>query len=195
ESDSERDLRVGGIGDVPVGVFGRELDYLALGHLHGPQVVKGGVEARYSGSPLAFSFSERSHAKSSVIVDLSGGSVGVETVEAPVVRRLVEISGPLEDLLSGRHDAAADAWVKATVTDTHRPEHMRERLVERFPCAIVTLHVPAVELEDVRGVAVNSSDPHEVLDSFVEETTGLPADAEEAEVLRRAYEWAREAVA
>ncbi|HHW83021.1 MAG TPA: exonuclease subunit SbcD, partial [Actinomycetales bacterium] len=188
-SDSERDLRVGGIGDVPVGVFGRDLDYLALGHLHGPQVVNGGVLARYSGSPVAFSFSERNHTKSSVIVELAAGSEASATVvQAPVVRRLVEITGSLEDLLSGKYDAAADAWVKAVVTDTHRPEHMRERLVERFPNAIVTLHVPGEALPEVRGVTAEGSDPYEVLNSFVEEATGSPPNPEEAAVLQAAYE-------
>jgi len=55
-SDSERDLAVGGAAHIPPGVFAGA-DYVALGHLHGPQIVGGGA-GRYSGSPLAFSFSE-----------------------------------------------------------------------------------------------------------------------------------------
>ncbi|MDO5495368.1 MAG: exonuclease SbcCD subunit D C-terminal domain-containing protein [bacterium] len=195
-SDSERDLRVGGIGDVPVGLFGAELDYLALGHLHGPQAVTGGVAARYSGSPVAFSFSERNHTKSSVIVELAPDSAPqVQVVEAPVVRRLVEITGPLEDLLSGKHEGAADAWVKAVVTDTHRPEGMRELLLEHFPHAIVTLHVPGQALEEVRGVQTEGVDPYEVLESFVEEATGTVPSPDEVTVLRDAYESARGVVA
>lgn len=192
-SDSERDLRVGGIGDVPAAVFGQEIDYLALGHLHGPQAV--GARGRYSGSPVAFSFSERNHVKSSVIVDVSDSGISTELVEAPVLRRLAEISGPLEDLLSGKFDHAADAWVKATVTDTRRPEAMRERLVERFPHAIVTLHVPSEELGEIRGVAREGADPHEVLASFVEEATGAPPSPEETAVLQAAYEACRPGVA
>ncbi|MFM7598435.1 MAG: exonuclease SbcCD subunit D, partial [Actinomycetota bacterium] len=61
-SDSERDLRVGGIGDAPAAVFAG-VDYVALGHLHGAQAVVDPV-VRYSGSPLAFSFSEEAHRKS-----------------------------------------------------------------------------------------------------------------------------------
>ncbi|MGH3276891.1 MAG: metallophosphoesterase family protein, partial [Streptosporangiaceae bacterium] len=57
-SNSERDIRVGGIGDAPASVFGA-VSYVALGHLHGPQRVAAadGTTAGYSGSPLAFSFS------------------------------------------------------------------------------------------------------------------------------------------
>ncbi len=63
--DSERDLRVGGVADSPASVFAG-LNYVALGHLHGQQNVQppsGTSCVRYSGSPLAFSFSERHHAQ------------------------------------------------------------------------------------------------------------------------------------
>ncbi len=76
-SDSERDIRVGGVDAVPAAAFaGRGADYVALGHLHGPQRVTvpdvGGVStvARYSGSPLAFSFSELHQRKSTALVDV-----------------------------------------------------------------------------------------------------------------------------
>lgn len=55
-SESERDIRVGGIGDTPASVFDG-VSYVALGHLHGPQVVPipgSGTVVEYSGSPLAF---------------------------------------------------------------------------------------------------------------------------------------------
>ncbi len=93
-SESERDIRVGGVDHVPAEVFAG-IDYVALGHLHGPQRVAGppGVVLRYSGSPLAYSFSEQHHAKSSVLVDLGAdGVVGDPVlvpapVPAPAVRR------------------------------------------------------------------------------------------------------------
>ncbi|MDQ1537339.1 MAG: repair protein SbcD/Mre11, partial [Actinomycetota bacterium] len=59
-SDSERDISVGGVSAVPPDVF-VSADYVALGHLHGPQGVSETV--RYSGSPIALSFSEANHHK------------------------------------------------------------------------------------------------------------------------------------
>src|SRR4051812_31440109 len=53
-SDSERDISVGGVGAVPAGLFA-DADYVALGHLHGRQQLA--LAVRYSGSPLAYSFS------------------------------------------------------------------------------------------------------------------------------------------
>ncbi len=73
-SESERDIRVGGLDTVPAGVFAGA-DYVALGHLHGPQQVSGaGAVARYSGSPLAYSFSEVNHRKSTALVTLGEGA-------------------------------------------------------------------------------------------------------------------------
>ena len=57
---------------------------------------------RYSGSPLAYSFSEQHHAKSTVLVDLSGPTVSTELIAAPVPRRLADVTGTLDELLARR---------------------------------------------------------------------------------------------
>ena len=69
-SESERDISVGGVSAVHPDVFAG-VDYAALGHLHGPQQISATV--RYSGSPVALSFSEADHAKGSFLLDLSAG--------------------------------------------------------------------------------------------------------------------------
>src|SRR3954466_2454983 len=87
--DSERDITVGGVAAVPAGVFDG-VDYVALGHLHGCQTLTERV--RYSGSPLAYSFSEADHRKSMWLVDLAAdGSVTAERVDCPVPRPLARI--------------------------------------------------------------------------------------------------------
>ena len=80
-SESERDISVGGVSRVPTGLFDG-VDYVALGHLHGAQTLTDRV--RYSGSPLAYSFSEHAQTKGSWLVDLGGdGAVTATFVEAP----------------------------------------------------------------------------------------------------------------
>ena len=80
-SDSERDISVGGVSIVPTTVFDG-VDYAALGHLHGRATLTDHV--RYSGSPLAYSFSEAQHRKGSWLVDLgAAGLAGAEFVDAP----------------------------------------------------------------------------------------------------------------
>lgn len=70
-SDSERPIEVGGAYTVSPERFPSRAQYVALGHLHRPQSVgRSGMPARYSGSPLAYSFSEAGYAKSVTIVDV-----------------------------------------------------------------------------------------------------------------------------
>jgi exonuclease SbcD len=131
-SDSERDITVGGVAAVPAAVFDG-VHYAALGHLHGCQTISPRV--RYSGSPLAYSFSEAGHTKSLWLVDLDrAGEVTAERLPTPVPRPLARLRGTLEQLLSDpAHDQHRAAWVEATLTDPVRPAEPMARLAERFP--------------------------------------------------------------
>ncbi len=185
-SESERDIRVGGVDQVPVGVFAG-VDYVALGHLHGPQQVAAGV--RYSGSPLAYSFSEQRQHKSTALVDLSGPEPAVELVPAPVPRPLSDVTGTLDEVLGQRFEAQADHWVRVTVTDARRPVDLQQRVRARFAHALQVLHVPAGGADESRAVEVGAAaDPLEVALEFVRHVTGAGASPDEAAVLRRAYE-------
>ncbi|MGV3488355.1 MAG: exonuclease SbcCD subunit D [Tuberibacillus sp.] len=74
ESDSERPIQVGGAYTVTPPSLSVGSQYIALGHLHRPQTLKGfDAPARYSGSPLAYSFSEANQAKSVTIIDVAPG--------------------------------------------------------------------------------------------------------------------------
>jgi exonuclease SbcD len=200
-SESERDIRVGGIGDTPASVFG-PASYLALGHLHGPQAVTAppGSTARYAGSPLAFSFSERDHRKSVAVVDIGpAGEVAVELLPVPVPRPLREVRGRLDDLLA-RADLAglADAWVKVILTDPVRPAAPMERLRERWPHTLVLDFDPEGGLvspeSDLRALA-RAAGPVEICGLFAEYAGGAPPDAAELLVLRDAVEAAQRAQA
>ncbi|HET7304729.1 MAG TPA: exonuclease SbcCD subunit D [Segeticoccus sp.] len=156
-SESERDIGVGGVSAVPPEVFG-DVDYVALGHLHGPQRIAEAV--RYSGSPVALSFSEADHPKGSCLVDVQPGTgdrparVEVEHVPAPVYKPLARLRGTLEELLSdGAHAAAESAWVEATLTDAQRPRGAMERLRNRFPGCLSLQFDGPTRLDSARSYA------------------------------------------
>jgi exonuclease SbcD len=202
-SESERDIRVGGIGDAPARVFG-DACYVALGHLHGQQLVgaggAGGTTVRYSGSPLAFSFSEKDHRKSVTVVDIEAdGQVRTTLLTAPVPRPLREVRGRLEDLLARADGDLAElsgAWVKAVLTDPVRPSAPMERLREKWPHTLVLDFAPEGGLTtaeaDLRALS-RTSDPVEICGLFVEYAGGGPPDAAEQQVLRDAIEVAQHA--
>jgi exonuclease SbcD len=171
-SDSERDIRVGGVSDAPASVFDG-LTYVALGHLHGPQQVAPRV--RYSGSPLAFSFSERDHHKSVAIVDVgAAGEVAVELVETPVPRALRQVRGRLDDLLARAATDLADvgdAWVKVVLTDPSYQSAAMQRLRSVWPHTIAIEREPDGGLVDAatdRARLAGAGDPIEICSAFVE---------------------------
>lgn len=94
--DSE-ELSVGGTDNVDAAVFD-PFDYVALGHIHGPQQV-GRETVRYCGTPLKYSFSEAGHKKSVTVVELGEkGSVTIRTIPLKPLRDMVELRGTYEEL-------------------------------------------------------------------------------------------------
>src|SRR5262252_2520702 len=191
--DSERDIRVGGIGDAPASVFAG-LTYVALGHLHGQQDVPraGRTAVRYCGSPLAFSFSERHHAKSVTLAEIDGaGEVIVTRLATPVPRPLREVRGRLADVLAGGPDELADAWLRVVLTDPARPASPMERLRERWPHTLVLDFDPQGAFASVAadiGRVSKTADPVEICELFVEFASGGAAGGEQLAVLRDVIE-------
>jgi exonuclease SbcD len=196
-SESERDISVGGVGSVPSTVFDG-VDYVALGHLHGRQTICDSV--RYSGSPLAYSFSEHAQTKGSWLVELGRAGVrSVHPVAAPVPRPLALLRGALDDLLNDpRHTGAQHAWCQVTLTDAVRPRDAMARLQQRFPHALALSFEPDVGPVRDEGYAarVQGRSELEVCCGFLERVrAGVGADTGERELLSAALEGARVASA
>ena len=141
-AESERDISIGNVDLVDLSAF-HDLDYVALGHLHGPQEFDGGRVA-YSGTPLPYSFSEEHHTKSVRIVDLApDGAVATQKVPLGVGLRLQTIEGEFQDLLESPDFADAEqARVRIRLTDRQLPMQAMARLQQRYPHAVVLQHLP-----------------------------------------------------
>ena len=206
-SDSERSIVVGGVDHIAAPTF-NGVDYVALGHLHGAQQPrsKSATVLRYSGSPLRYSFSERSQQKSVTLVDLhpAGGAEptwhgtasacqGLVTLtEVPLrqPRPMADLRGTLAELTTSRRLAAhTEDWVRVTVTDRSRPDQMFDRVKARFPHVLQVFHVaegsePAGQM--TLDVGVETS-PRELGGDFVHHVTGSSADAAELDLFEHAY--------
>ncbi len=192
-SDSERDVSVGGVSQVSADAFAGA-DYVALGHLHGRQELS--PTLRYSGSPLAYSFSEARQRKGSWLVDLGADGVrGAEFVEAPVPRPLGVLRGHLDDLLADpgltRHE---QSWVQVTLTDPSRPRAAMERLRTRFPHALVLHFEPEGDtaLRTSWTSTVRGRSDEEIVRDFIEVVRERPVDDAEAALLDAACAACRE---
>jgi exonuclease SbcD len=186
--ESERDISLGGAGMVPSSVFG-EFSYVALGHLHGQQTLA--PQVRYSGSPLAYSFSEAGHRKGSWLVDIdAAGSVRAELVPAPVPRRLSVLTGCLQELLVSPEFARyEDDFVSVVLTDAARPEGAMDALRGRFPHVLVLSYQPrgAVSDDGDYRARVSGRDDLSVAASFVSHVRGASATPGELELLSSAF--------
>lgn len=191
-SDSERDIAVGGVAAVPPDVFAG-VDYAALGHLHGRQQVSETV--RYSGSPVAMSFSEASHTKGSWLVDLTGDLPVTTFIAAPVQRPLALLRGALDELLADpRHTAAETAWCQVTLTDPIRPLGAMERLRTRFPHTLDLRFAPSGAVTTMSAYAASlteRSDLDVCCDFLTHVRGGHGADEAERALLGEAVEGAR----
>lgn len=191
--DSERDISVGGVSVVPLDLF-EGIDYVALGHLHGRQQLTTSV--RYSGSPLAYSFSEEHQVKGFWLVDL-GDTVRAEFADAPVPRPIARLRGRLDELLSRQKWAAyQDHWLQITLTDTERPVDAMDRLRRRFPHTLALVFEPdGAAREDRRGEHAGQRSEIDVACDFVAEVRGTGPDGAELALLREAFEQCRQAEA
>jgi exonuclease SbcD len=184
-SESERDISVGGVSVVPGALFDG-ISYTALGHLHGRATLAEGL--RYSGSPLAYSFSEAGHTKGCWLVDLGpAGVTGTTFVPAPVPRALSALTGELETLLTdpGLSDVE-DHWLQVTHTDAVRPQRPMERLRERFPETLVLRFAPVGAPAPVLPEPAPGRSDHQVALDFVHAMRGDAATGEESALLRTA---------
>ena len=193
QSSSERDISVGGIGYVPAALFDG-FSYVALGHLHGQQTLSDHL--RYSGSPLPYSFSEQHHKKGCWLVEVGlDGKTRVERVAAPVYRRLTELTGRIEDLLTAAEYAAhEDDFIAVTVTDTARPEAAMDRLRRRFPHVLTLDFKPEGVSRDQRSYRerVKGRDDLTIAAEFVRHVRNTEATPLEQELLAEAFTAARD---
>ncbi|EIF00375.1 exonuclease SbcCD subunit D [Saccharomonospora glauca] len=187
-SESERTIAVGGVEQVPGSVFDG-VDYVALGHLHGPQRLA--EHLRYSGSPLAYSFSETAP-KSVWIVDLDEhGLAAVDRVELPVPRRLATLRGRLDELLEDpAHEEVREYYLSVTLTDPVRPVDAMRRLRGRFPYAVHLDWEPEGGASGALrySLAVRGRTDIEIVENFLADCRGSEPSERERELLVAALE-------
>lgn len=193
-SESERDISVGGVSNVSKSIFDG-IDYVALGHLHGRQTLAEGV--RYSGSPLAYSFSEARQHKGSWLVELdAAGLAAVEFVAAPVPRRLSVLRGSIDELLTADRPRSVEGdWLQITLTDAIRPRGAMERLRDRFPHTLVLRFEPETNGSTTRqsqqSRVLGLSDQEVIANFFADVRGGCGPSDEETELITCACEQVR----
>ena len=187
------EVSVGASDNVDASVFDG-FDYVALGHLHGPQTV-GRETVRYCGTPLKYSFSEAHHKKSVTVVELGEkGTVTVRTVPLTPRRDLVELRGAYEEVT--RRDfyegnGYQDSYVHITLTDEEDVPDALGKLRLIYP------YLMKLDYDNQRTHAAGVGDeggdlqrksPMELLEEFYELQNGQPMGQEQRQFARQLME-------
>ncbi|RJG51349.1 exonuclease SbcCD subunit D [Motilimonas pumila] len=133
ESESERPLSIGGADKISPQLL-QDFDYVALGHLHGPQY-KGAKHVRYSGSILKYSFSEQHQHKSVTLVEFDAdGGVDWQLLPLTPARDVRIIETDLATLLEeGPSDPANQDYVMVRLTDSHAILDAMAKVRQAYP--------------------------------------------------------------
>jgi exonuclease SbcD len=129
DGDGVRELYVGSLTHVGADVFPSSIDYLALGHLHVPQVVGRQAHIRYSGSPIPIGFGEARQKKQVLIVEFDKTTPHVHPVPIPCFQQLVRISDSLDGVLSTLKQLKKEkssAWLEIEYTGSEMIANLRE---------------------------------------------------------------------
>lgn len=186
-SDSE-ELSVGGTDNIGAEVF-CDFDYVALGHIHGPQNMDSG-RIRYCGSPLKYSFSEAAQQKSVTVAELKEkGTLEIHTVPLIPRRDMVELKGSYQQLTLRKfyeNTTYQEDYTHITLTDE-----------EDIPDAVAKLrtvyhNLMKLDYDNTRtrhSAAISGAEnvetrsPIALFAEFYELQNGLPMSAEQTELV------------
>lgn len=195
-SDSEKEIHVGNLGQVGGDQFPTEFDYVALGHIHRPQLVNKMNHIRYSGSPIPLSFSETEDCKQVILLDFQDGLLKELTeLQVPCNRKLIRIKGNFEQVktklaLLEDPETMFPAWVEVQVeTETFifdLEEQLNSLIVNKtfleriFPRQLRTRAARNLNEQTTEAMALNDMDPKTV---FLKRCSSEYPDQEHTELL------------
>ena len=131
DGDGVRELYVGSLAHVTTAIFPTCIDYVALGHLHVPQMVDGSETVRYSGSPLPIGFGEANQQKSVCLIEFHDTNASVQLIDVPVFQDLARVKGDWESISSKILELSASgsqAWLEVVYEGDEIVGDLRERL-------------------------------------------------------------------
>ena len=169
-SQSESSLFVGGSAQVPTSLFD-PFDYVALGHLHGPQ--KAGSKARYSGSPLKYSIDEASQQKGFLSLTWDGDAMAAELIPTKPLRDVKRLSGLFQDLLEQGKAQPLQDYVELHLEDQEPVLLAAERLRPYYPqLLLVSSRWACAAATGERAARLQGQDKAAVFSAFFKEVLG-----------------------
>ena len=186
-------LNVGGVENVDASNFDK-FDYVALGHIHGPQRI-GKDTIRYAGTMLKYSFSEVNHNKSAVLIDIKDEkTVDYKLIPLKPLRDMRVIKGPIEELLNEENykDTNTEDYIKAIITNEEPIYDAIGQIRRVYPNTLsleisnIKSNIQNVELENINNL--KQKDEFELFDDFYEFQNNVRLDEEQKEIIKEIIE-------
>ena len=186
--ESEKDLTIGGTEAINAHLFDA-FDYVALGHLHGPQdIVKDKI--RYCGTPLKYSFSEADHTKSVTVVELKEkGNIIVDTKELIPLHNMRQIRGGFAQIVEkgkAEGEREREDYISVILTDEDDIPSAMEKLRVVYP-NVMTLDYDNTRTRSASQIVaahnVDEKTPLELFQEFFKEQNGQDMKAEQFEYM------------
>ena len=184
--DSE-DISVGGVDNVSAELFG-DFDYVALGHIHGPQKMTRDT-IRYAGTLLKYSFSECNHKKSITIVELrEKGDVSVTTIPVKPLRDMRIMKGEYAVLMSkdSYDDENRMDYMKVILTDEQEIPEVMGKMRTVYPNIMMLEYdnKRTRTVSDIQGAkVVEQKKPIEYFKEFYQQQNGVGIDEEQEKMI------------
>ena len=184
-SDSDRSAKVGTASAVSKSVFDG-FDYVALGHIHKPQVISPTI--RYCGTPIKYSFgAEESQEKGVVLIDTD--TMEQTFVTLPLLRDRRTVKGSYEEILA-REDIKND-YLRLEITDRYAGLELYAQLKEQFPWLLELAGKSLGEEQtgsSLTAEELESLDDTDIMLKYLEENFGFTPDEEQKKLFQQARE-------
>ena len=186
ETDSEREISVGTVENVAVEIF-EKFDYVALGHLHNPNAIKE-ERIKYSGSPMAYSFSEATQTKGMRLVELTKEIYTEEFISLEQKRKLHNVSTTYEEVFTKEFQLNFDCkndYFSMELSGLEGVTDPLPRIKEYYPNTLILKQKrnnnSDIEMKFDREMLTKS--PLELIEGFYNEQTGSELTVGQKQVL------------
>ena len=186
ETDSEREISVGTVENVAVEIF-EKFDYVALGHLHNPNAIKE-ERIKYSGSPMAYSFSEATQTKGMRLVELTKEIYTEEFISLEQKRKLYNISTTYEEVFTKEFQLNFDCkndYFSMELSGLEGVTDPLPRIKEYYPNTLILKQKrnnnSDIEMKFDKEMLTKS--PLELIEGFYNEQTGSELTVGQKQVL------------
>lgn len=192
ETCESETINVGGLDNVDASNFS-EFDYVALGHIHGPQKI-GEEKIRYSGTMLKYSFSEVNHHKSVVIIEIKNGKVDFKLEPLIPLRDMRKIQGPIEELVKKENYEGTNQqdYIKAIITNEEAIYDAIGQIRKIYPntLSLDILNSKSynsdMNIENFEKIKEKSE--FELFNDFYEFQNSVRLDEEQSEIIKKVIE-------